>query len=56
MLGDVVDKWSIPGQTTFFNEKEGNAGKVYLTVNPSATDFTGAQFSLVNSLDEESPF
>jgi predicted nucleic acid-binding Zn-ribbon protein len=55
MLGDVVDKWSIPGQTTFFNEKEGNAGKVYLTVNPSATDFTGAQFSLVNSLDEESP-
>ena len=55
MLGGVVDKWSIPGQTTFFNEKEGNAGKVYLTVNPSATDFTGAQFSLVNSLDEESP-
>ena len=55
MLGDVVDKWSIPGQSTFFNEKEGNAGKVYLTVNPSGTDFTGAQFSLVNSLDEESP-
>ncbi|MBR6047461.1 MAG: hypothetical protein IKP44_05170 [Bacteroidaceae bacterium] len=55
MLGDVVDNWYIPGQTTFFNEKEGNAGKVYLTVNPSATDFTGAQFSLVNSLDEESP-
>ena len=55
MLGDVVDKWSIPGQSTFFSEKEGNAGKVYLTVNPSGTDFTGAQFSLVNSLDEESP-
>ncbi len=53
MLGDVVDKEVFYG--TLFNEKEGNAGKVYLTVNPSATDFTGAQFSLVNSLDEESP-
>lgn len=56
MLGDVVDNWSIPGQSTFFNEKEGNAGKVYLTVNPSSTDFTGREFSMVNSLwKEENP-
>lgn len=33
----------------------GNAGKLYLTVNPSSVDFTGTQFKLVNSLGEESP-
>lgn len=34
---------------------EGNAGKLYLTVNPSNVDFTGANFKLVNSLGEEGP-
>ena len=33
---------------------EGNAGKVYLTVNPSTVDCTGDQLTLVNSRDEES--
>jgi uncharacterized protein YoxC/gas vesicle protein len=33
---------------------EGNAGKVYLTVNPSSIDATGTSFLLVNSKDEES--
>lgn len=33
----------------------GNAGKLYLTVNPSSVDFTNTEFSLVNSLGEESP-
>lgn len=33
---------------------EGNAGKVYVTVNPSTVDCTGDQLSLVNSRDEES--
>jgi len=32
-----------------------NAGKLYLSVNPSTADLTGAEFTLVNSLDEESP-
>lgn len=39
---------------TLMNE-EGNAGKLYLTVNPSNVDFTGANFKLVNSLGEEAP-
>lgn len=34
---------------------EGNAGKLYLTLNPSNVDFTGTSLKLVNSLGEESP-
>lgn len=45
-------KWN--GGTTFVND-EGNAGKLYLTINPSSVDFTGTTFKLVNSLGEESP-
>ncbi len=37
------------------NEKDYNAGKVYLTVNPNTADFTGAQFEMVNSLDAACP-
>lgn len=33
---------------------EGNAGKVYLTINPNTVDFTGVELPLVNSLDENS--
>jgi gas vesicle protein len=36
------------------DESEGNAGKIYLTVNPSSVDATGTSFKLVNSKDEES--
>jgi hypothetical protein len=32
---------------------EGNAGKIYVTVNPTAVDFEGLSFDLVNSLDEK---
>ncbi len=31
-----------------------NAGKIYLTINPTNVDFTGTKFALVNSLDEVS--
>lgn len=31
---------------------EGNAGTLYLTVNPNTVDFTGTTFTLVNSQDE----
>lgn len=34
---------------------KGNAGKVYLTVNPAEVEVTADQFALVNSLGEESP-
>lgn len=33
-------------------EKEGNAGKVYVTVNPANVNFEGQTISLVNSQDE----
>jgi ubiquinone biosynthesis protein UbiJ len=45
---------SIENGQALVDEAEGNAGKLYLTVNPTAVDFTGLNFSLVNSLDEES--
>lgn len=38
------------------DDREGNAGKIYMTINPSNVDFTGTQFTLVNSIDKESSF
>lgn len=35
--------------------QEGNAGTLYLTVNPTNRDFTGTEFVLINSKNEESP-
>ena len=35
--------------------KEGNAGTIYLTVNPTDRDFSGTEFTLINSLNEEVP-
>lgn len=35
--------------------KEGNAGTIYLTINPTNRDFTGTDFYLINSLNEEVP-
>lgn len=37
----------------FVSEAEDNAGKLYLTVNPTKLDFTGTQFKLVNSQGKE---
>ena len=39
---------------TLISSEDYNAGKVYVTINPAGTDFSGAPVSLVNSLDEES--
>lgn len=33
---------------------EGNAGKLYVTINPNTVDATGVQFALVNSRNEQS--
>ena len=35
--------------------EEGNAGKVYMTINPNTADLSGLKLSIVNSLDKESP-
>ena len=37
-----------------FNDSTGNAGKMYLTVNPTNVDFSGTDFKLVNSKGYES--
>lgn len=50
----MPNPWRWSGGTTFVND-EGNAGKLYLTLNPSNIDFTGTELKLVNSLGEESP-
>ena len=42
-----------PG-SILLNENEGNAGKVYVTINPNTVDFTGVSLPIVNSRDEES--
>lgn len=57
----TADDYAVTGFTpveyngTLLGEGEGNAGKLYLTINPSSVDFTGANFKLVNSLGEEAP-
>ena len=40
---------------TLFDDVQGNAGKLYMTVNPASKDVSGTKFTLVNSRDEESP-
>ena len=39
----------------YINEKQGNAGRVFFTVNPTEVSLQGKTFSLVNSRGEESP-
>ena len=58
MLGtsvDSVEKFKADAQSKLVEKAEGNAGKVYLTINPTNVDFSGTKFTLVNSQDEESP-
>lgn len=35
--------------------KEGNAGTIFLTINPTNRDFSGTEFKLINSLNENVP-
>ncbi len=51
MLG--VEAWTKQDGAVIVGD-EGNAGTLYLTVNPNTVDFTGVKFQLVNSLDEAS--
>ena len=51
--GDIVaTQYKEDGETKV---KDGNAGTIYLTVNPTVRDFTGTEFTLINSLNEEVP-
>lgn len=52
---NLVGKVNFNSGDLLLDEEKGNAGMIYLTVNPSAVDFSGLGFSLVNSIDEESP-
>ena len=44
----------IPANEVIIDETDGNAGKMYLTVNPTNVDFSGTDFKLVNSQGQES--
>lgn len=54
MLGSSVDSYTKYGQSVLVEEEEGNAGKIYVTINPTSVNFTGQKLPLVNSQDEES--
>ncbi len=49
-----VSQFRCAGNKTLFNESEGNAGTIFLTVNPGSVDFAGQTLELVNSKDEAS--
>lgn len=49
-----VSQFRCAGNKTLFNESEGNAGTIYMTVNPGSVDFAGQTLELVNSKDEAS--
>lgn len=52
--GENFDQIQVKQGEFLFDMSEGNAGKVYVTINPNTVDFTGKTLSLVNSRDEES--
>lgn len=45
---------TLASNSTVYNDAAGNAGEVYVTVNPSNVDFSGKTLTLVNSQDEAS--
>lgn len=48
--GGLPDEiYDVPAQSTLISDAEDNAGKLYLTVNPSNIDFTGTEFTLRGS-------
>lgn len=49
-----VEIFEAPANVPLLNE-DGNAGKVYMTINPNTADLEGLKLSIVNTLDEESP-
>ena len=53
-LGQWPSIVTIESGDMLVDESKGNAGKMYLTVNPTNVDFEGTEFTLVNSKGEES--
>ena len=49
-----VSQFKKAGNSVLFNEASGNAGTIYVTVNPGSVDFAGQTLELVNSKDEAS--
>ena len=49
-----VEKFEHSANLPLLNE-DGNAGKVYMTINPNTADLEGLKLSIVNTLDEEAP-
>lgn len=49
-----VEIFEAPANVPLLNE-DGNAGKVYMTINPNTANLEGLKLSIVNTLDEESP-
>lgn len=63
MFGDKVadllgfaelDVFKVEQGEGLFDDAEGNAGTLYVTINPAEVNLEGVEFSLVNSLDEVS--
>lgn len=46
-----VEQFRCTGNKTLFNGVDGNAGTIYMTVNPGSVDFAGQTLELVNSKD-----
>lgn len=46
-----VSQFRKSGNSTLFNETSGNAGTIYVTVNPGSVDFAGQTLELVNTKD-----
>ena len=55
VLKNVKNPVSKKGDLISQDGAVGNAGTVYVTVNPTNRDFSGTQFTLINSKNEESP-
>lgn len=54
MIGAAKNAFDFSEGQTFI-DGEGNAGTIYLTINPTAVNFEGLDFRLENSLGDESP-
>lgn len=54
MFKDKVSAFAIASDEIVVASEEGNAGTVYLTLNPNSVDFTGKEVNLVNSQNEAS--
>ena len=55
ILGNFFNQVKGEGKSTLFDSNTGNAGSVYVTVNPANVDFTGKKLSLLDSRDKAAP-